>query len=114
MESSSQANIVEIKRLIEHFDDENISVFKQYLLKEVGCHTEQEWLCYIVKFLSQSMTSQSIVTLKHKAIEIAQTQSVNYEYTTTSSKSLNLYKWMQQQYSDKLSCLPSDIIDHIG
>ena len=124
MNSSPEANIVDIRRFIQHFDDSNITLFKQCLFNETGCENEKEWLCYIVRFLSQSMTPQSIATLRNKSIEIAQTQRIKYnanpentqKVIVTSSKdsSISLYKWIQRQYNDKLSRLPSDIIDHIG
>ena len=113
MDLSPHANILDIRRLIQKFDDININLFKQCLLDQTGCENENEWLCYVIRFLPQALTPQSIATLRNRTIEIAETQTDNPE-TTNKKKHYSLYKSIQQQYKDKLSHLPSDIIDHIG
>ena len=129
MDYSPHASEIEITRLIEHFDDENIMLFKECLLDELQCQDEQEWLAFVIELLWRSMTSKSMTTLRDKAIELAESQYVTIENSQlqhtydSNTKQLqkqftcSLYQMVQleqQQYNDKLSNLPSDIIDHIS
>ena len=121
MDSSVQSNILEIRRLLSNFDDGSISLFKQSLLNEVHCHNEKDWLGFVFKFLAPSLNRGSVAALRDKAIQIAESQFISIDIesreataTTSTKKEYPLCEWIQQQYKDKLSRLPSDIIDHIG
>ena len=109
MEWSPRANIFEIQRLVEQFHDANICIFKKYLLTELKCDNEKEWLICAIKLLASSMSPESIARLRNKTIQLAAIQSNQDEKEAQVVLHVD-----DPQNSDNLSCLPSDIIDHIG
>ena len=117
MEFSQNANVVEIRRLVEKFNETSLNCFKQCLCKELGCDNQRYLLSHFVKYLPQSIGSKSIACVRNTAIKLAESQRV---YTTTvigsgqQQHSYSLHKWIHSQYKDNLSRLASDIIDNIA
>ena len=114
---SRQAKVMSITRLIQHFDDKNISQFKQQLFDCVNVTNEKEFLCKILPIIQKSMLSnESINLLKSTVVKMAEKQKIPIA-TATNSKSHNritIYKFVTQCYKDRLSRLPSSIIGHIA
>lgn len=132
-ETSPRGNIVAITRLLEQFNDENIARFKQYLFEQMGISNDQQLLCKVLPVIQKSLlSSQTIESLKHKAIEIAEKQLMPFKVVkqavvnkltiTDTSNNYNynnhvtIYKAIENGYNDndRLSRLPSEIIGHIG
>ena len=121
MDSSLWGNIIEIRRLIEKFDDKGVDLFKKCVFNEVRCNNEKDWWIFIIKFFPQIVTHNSIAILRNTAIQIAESQTVsvnddatNTPVTKSRKQHRNLNKWIREKYKDKLSHLPSDIINDIG
>ena len=110
---SKRGNIVQITRLLEQFNDENVCHFKSKLLDELGIDDENErnFLCKILPILGNSslLQDESIESLKQEAIKLGETQKMS-----VSNNHVTLHKFIEQQYNDKISQLPNSLIDHIG
>ena len=129
MDRSPRANIFEITRLLEHFNDRNANLFKKCLFKQLHCTKESQWLCKAIIHSAPSLfNNKSLTTLRDKAISIAELQAHSKsikkhkhkqkrkekEKETEKGKHYSLYKWLQEKYGDCFCQLPSDIIDHLG
>lgn len=110
MDNPLFSNVITSTELLPHFDSQSVTKFKQRLLKELECKDEKEFLCVVMKGLYQTMSNQSLNTLKNEAIQLAQEQKTQSENGQVKS----LYDLIATKYTDILSRLPSSAIDIIG
>ena len=106
--TSTAASVFSIIRLLKHFNQTNAQKFKQLLMKELECINEAQLMCQILPTLSNSMTNESLNTLKNETIKLAEQQP------SPINQEISVYKQIQQQYNDGFSNLSSDIIDYLG
>ena len=106
---SKRGQVVEITRLLEHFDKDSIHQFRTKLYSSIGVDNEQEFLCKILPNISKSLLRhESIESLKNETIKIAEKQKM------ALNNHITVYKSVQQSYNDKISQLPHSLIDHIA
>ena len=125
MDRSQLSNIIATTRLVHHFSQPNLDVLKSCIFKQLGCHNEANFLCKSLLSLSKTMTLEATATIKNKAMELADLQSIqqsldhdnkitNNNASNHKSNHITLHKHIQQQHNDPLSQLDSDTIDHLG
>ena len=105
---SSSACIFSITRLLCLFDDSNVKNFKKMLINRLGCDTERQLLCKVVRLLSQTMTNESLTMLKNDTIKLAEQQ------ISKTNPKLSIYQEIQLQHRDQFCRLHSDLIDYFG
>ena len=108
---SIRANVIATAKYLQYFNEGNVVQFKSCLLEQLGCNSEVEFLLKVLNNIQHILTHQSSTIIKHKAIEIAETQCIN-----NNSNNVSIYKYIQQQQQSKdiFSRLHSNIIDHFG
>ena len=115
---SRQAKVMSITRLVQHFDDENLSQFKQELFNCVNVTNEKQFLCKILPIIQKSLlSSESIDLLKSTVVKMAEKQKMSTsdnDINTKSSNHVTIYKFVTQRHKDRLSRVPSSIISHIA
>ena len=90
---SNNSNIIAINRLVEKFNDENVTLFKKQLFQELGIDKESQFITKILPIIHKSLlTSESIEKLKCDAIKIAEKQMVDVSPTHAKQ---SLYKTIQ-------------------
>ena len=126
MKRSKRSNIIATTRLLPHFSQDNLNVMQLCIFNQVGCSCESQYICEALHSLHNIMSVESSAIIRNKAIEIADSQSMAQspiqQQTKNSSTNPNgsndnhitVYKYIEQQYNDRLSKLPSDIIDYLG
>ena len=131
MDRSKLSHIISTTRLLPHFSAANINTIKLCLFDQLGIETESQFLCIALNSLYKSLSQESVAIIRTKAIEIAENQSIGHQNqnrtlvsnTTDVSNAratqqqpgdMTVYKYIQQQYNDRLSKLHSDIIDYFG
>ena len=121
MDRSRLSNIISVARVLPHFSTENLAVMKSCIFEQLECENEGEFLCKALQSLYKTLSIESLLIIKNKAIEIADSQGFQQsQQQKTSAKRGNdnnhitVYKHIQQQYSDPLSKLHSDIIDYLA
>ena len=115
MATSKLSNVISTTRLLKHFSVENANTMKRCIYTELGCVNEAEFLCKILFLIYKTLTNESTSIIKQKALEIADSQEMEQATTPIISKrNTTVYKYVQQQYNDRLCGLHSDIIDYLG
>ena len=124
MNRSLNANVFEMTRLVKHFNDDNADSFTRCLMEQLHCENKGEYVCQVIKCISCLLSDESVDILRNKAILIAQEQifEINSQTKdkkgdisiTESKQKQSVFKWVQSHYRDRLSKLPSSIIDHMA
>ena len=112
---SKFANVISVTRLIPRLNDANLETFKQLLCHEFGCINEREFISKAFMMMHTLLDDQSTASIKNKIIEMADKQYDNTGTNDSDNKHVNAYKQMQMEcLTDRLSRLPSSVIDNIG
>ena len=130
MERSSLSNIISATRLLPHFSSQNINLMKSCIFEQLGCENESQFICKSLQSLYKQMSHESTSIIKNKAMEISDSQLIvdhddmynkknncnsnNVPGTIASNHRITVHKYVQQQYSDRLSKLNSDLINNLG
>ena len=111
MTHSTCGNIAVITRLVREFSQDSLQAFKKDVLEQLDCSNESQFICKALIALSSKLTPETSGILKQSATNIAEKQH------SSKYPSLSLHKVIQKRLyknNDRLSQLPSDIIDNIG
>ena len=132
MDRSKLSHIICTTRLLPHFSPTNTNAIKLCLFDQLGIKTESQFLCIVLNSLYKSLSPESLSIIRTKAVEIAENQSIgpqnqrlvndtedtsaisNGRATQQQQGNMTVYKYIQQQCTDSLSKLHSDIIDYFG
>ena len=119
--TSSSANVLTINRYLQHFNAQNTKKFRNLLINALDCGNECEFLSKALKALHESITHESMTSLKNSVLELAEKQQISVARTVQrrktkakKSKKLTIYQYVQKQNTDRLSQLNSDLVDHLG
>ena len=131
MDRGPLSNILAATRLLPHFSQQNLHEMKSCIFEQLGCKNEYDFISKALNAFYKTMSVESTSIIKAKAIEIADSQSIeesmelkqsliNSDKSSdkrgkeTCNNHVTVYKHIQVQYRDPLSQLHSDIIDYLG
>ena len=130
MDRSKLSNIIATTRLLPFFSTQHVSQIKSCIFEQLGCQNESQFLCKVLQSLYKNMSVESTSIIKNTTFTIADSQVMPQSMTQTRNNNINIgdtkkaictnnnritiYKHIQQQYTDPLSKLHSDIIDYFG
>ena len=121
MDRSKLSNLVATTRLLQHFSSITLNAVKSIIYAELGCQNESQFLCKVLPLVYKTLSNESMITIKNKVIEMADSQQKYNNETMTRSIgtaanncNVTIYNYIQQQYTDPLSKLHGDIIDYLG
>ena len=122
-----RSNIVSVTRLLPHLSGKSMQCMKSCIFEQFDCENESQFLCKILYSFYKALSIESTTIMRKKAMQIADLQDINIQQTiqrkTIATKSEhhnnirgthNVYKYIHQQYSDLLSNVHSDTIDHLA
>ena len=99
MDRSKFSNIIATTRLLPHFSRNNITALKLCIFEQLGCENESQFLCKALNSLYKTMSVQSTATIKHKAIEIADSQQM----IQTNNSTMIHYPTKHQKYNHEIT-----------
>ena len=71
MDRTKVSNILATTRLLAHFSTDNIQVMKSFICEQITGENECEFLCKTLILFGNSMSFESVSSIKNKAMEIA-------------------------------------------
>ena len=113
-------NIIATTRVLTHFSSDNVAMIKSCIFEQLGCENESDFICKALNLLYKSLSIESTVIIKDKAVSIADSQMLtiavkkNEKNNNIDSSKINVNKYVENEYDDRLSQLSSDMIDYFG
>ena len=114
MERSKASNILITTRLLSHFDAESVTSMKCCIFEQLGCINESQFLCKVLNCMRRLLSDESSTIIRNKAIKLADSQLMITNESNRNNSNLSVGKYIEQQYTDRLSTLHSNIIDYFA
>lgn len=91
MEESLLSKIVFTTKYLENFNETNVGTFKQCFMQQLNCKSEAQLWCKIMLMTYESLSSDTVDSLKNAAIEINHSNHVGTrKQTATNGKNYSL------------------------